>query len=164
MVNDILKRFYNHLIAILTGLKYLISPNVRITLKYPDEMLLLPDSYRGMLKLNEDICIGCGLCSQICPAKAIKFKTFEYESSMQIKRHPEVDYRRCIFCGFCADICPSKAIESTKVHDAAFYVQEELYYDITKLISGPNISPIVKTAKYVKSKIDEVRGIVYEHI
>ena len=164
MVAKIISNFYHHIRAMLTGLRYLLSPGVRITLKYPDELLLLPENYRGMLKLNNELCIGCGLCSQICPAGALSLKLFEYEQTKQIRRHPEVDYKRCIFCGFCVDICPSKALELTGIHDAAFYVGDELYYEVDRLITGPKIDLPCKKSKYVVSEIDEVRGIVYRNV
>jgi NADH-quinone oxidoreductase subunit I len=164
VVAKIISNFYYHIRAILTGLKYLFSPGIRITLKYPDELLLLPENYRGMLKLNNDLCISCGLCSQVCPAGALSLKLFEYEQTKQVKRHPEVDYKRCIFCGFCVDICPSKALELTRIHDAAFYVRDELYYEVDRLIAGPKIDLPCKKSKYVVSEIDEVKGLVYRNV
>ncbi len=163
MIIKIINNFYHHIRAILIGLKYLLSPGIRITLKYPDELPILPENYRGMLKLNNELCISCGLCSQICPAGAINLKLFEHEQTKQVGRHPEVDYKRCIFCGFCIDICPSKALELTRIHDAAFYVEDELYYEVNRLIIGPKIDPPCMRSKYVISEIDEVRGIVYRN-
>jgi Formate hydrogenlyase subunit 6/NADH:ubiquinone oxidoreductase 23 kD subunit (chain I) len=42
------------------------------TEKYPKEKLHLNDNYRGKPIFDYDACIGCGLCSRECPAKAIE--------------------------------------------------------------------------------------------
>ena len=45
-------------------------------------------------------CVGCGLCSKICPAHAIR------KSSKKI----HFDYDRCIRCYCCQEVCPEDAI------------------------------------------------------
>ncbi len=49
-----------------------------------------------------DKCIGCTLCAQICPAKAIKFTPHE--------KHV-IDKELCIKCDACRPACPENAIE-----------------------------------------------------
>ena len=53
-----------------------------------------------MLKVDKNLCIGNGLCVQICPQGAIKF----------IWGKAEIDTRRCNSCYQCVDICPQGAI------------------------------------------------------
>ena len=45
-------------------------------------------------------CVGCGLCRNICPAKAITMK----------KRRPRIDRSRCIRCFCCQEFCTHGAM------------------------------------------------------
>jgi len=55
-------------------------------------------------KVNEDQCIGCGLCVSLCPFKAIVMKKVEK------KRKAETISASCKACGICASHCPTFAI------------------------------------------------------
>jgi len=54
------------------------------------------------LKLNDDLCIGCGLCTQVCP-----HGVFELEATQVTI----VDQNACMECGACVHNCPVDAIE-----------------------------------------------------
>jgi NADH:ubiquinone oxidoreductase subunit F (NADH-binding)/NADH:ubiquinone oxidoreductase subunit E len=49
-------------------------------------------------------CIGCTICAQQCPAKAIAITPY--------KRH-EIVQERCIKCGTCRGVCPNEAVVVT---------------------------------------------------
>jgi ferredoxin len=53
------------------------------------------------LVLNEDKCIGCGLCAEVCP-----HSVFE----MQKQKAHLVDFNACMECGACVTNCPTDAI------------------------------------------------------
>ena len=53
--------------------------------------------------LKKDMCIGCGVCKNICPAKAIKIE----------KKKAVIDRKACIRCFCCQEFCPKSAM---KVH------------------------------------------------
>jgi NAD(P)H-quinone oxidoreductase subunit I len=65
-----------------------------------------PEGFRGRLKYHEDKCIGCGLCTQVCPAAAVVMR----------RNERKIDYHlfRCTFCGECVKICPVKALEFSR--------------------------------------------------
>lgn len=54
-------------------------------------------SYRA--KLDENKCIGCGVCVEKCPIEAI--------SLIDGKAHD--DEKKCIGCGVCVHHCPEEA-------------------------------------------------------
>ena len=67
---------------------------------------------RVALKLNEDYCSRCSICSSLCPFEAIK-------------RDPEtgkflLEIEKCQVCGICYSTCPAKAIDI-------------IYYDVDSL-------------------------------
>ena len=50
--------------------------------------------------VNVDECLGCGACTDACPAEAIKL-----EDGKAV-----VDEAECLECGVCDDECPAEAI------------------------------------------------------
>ena len=54
-------------------------------------------------KLKKSECVGCGLCANMCPAKAIAVR----------EKKACVDYKKCIRCFCCQEFCPKGAM---KVH------------------------------------------------
>lgn len=57
--------------------------------------------------LTPELCIGCGKCAGICPAKVITMK----------KKKPKIDTGRCIRCFCCQEFCPvgALAVERTPI-------------------------------------------------
>jgi len=53
------------------------------------------------MKINEQECIGCGACAEICPVAAI---------DAMGKYCYKIDLTRCKDCGACKDICTNGAI------------------------------------------------------
>ncbi|MBW2195057.1 MAG: 4Fe-4S binding protein [Deltaproteobacteria bacterium] len=69
---------------------------------------------RGFIRINRDLCKGCGLCITACPKQSIKMS-----ESLNIKGYHPAEYtedeksedRTCTGCALCAIMCPDVAIE-----------------------------------------------------
>jgi len=57
--------------------------------------------FKGKPIFNEEECIGCGACAQVCPASAIDLTDIPEEG----KRILQVNYTSCIYCGQCEEHC-----------------------------------------------------------
>ena len=64
------------------------------------------------LKLNEEYCGSCSICSSLCPFEAIKKDPETGKTILEIEK--------CQVCGMCYSTCPAKAIST-------------IYYDIDSL-------------------------------
>jgi len=73
------------------------------TIKYPFEPSPEPKNYRGTILYNEELCIFCDRCENICPPGAIKFEVVDIESG---KKQYNYNPYLCIYCGACVDVCP----------------------------------------------------------
>ena len=83
------------------------------TPKYPFKKPKLADDFRGQPIFDFDQCIGCGLCSRDCPAKAIEMVEVDG------KKHPQLNLSKCVFCYQCAETCPKKAIKNSAIYELA---------------------------------------------
>ena len=77
--------------------------------KVTDTDWALPDFAKRILKsifvkkpkLRKELCKGCGLCVEVCPASALALS----------ERLVEFDYRACIRCYCCQEMCPEGSIK-----------------------------------------------------
>lgn len=53
------------------------------------------------LVLEKEKCIGCTLCTEVCPHAV--FKMIEKKAAI-------IDFNACMECGACVNNCPSEAI------------------------------------------------------
>lgn len=71
----------------------------------------------GQARINESICVSCGICEKVCPYHSIIFQPIPCEQACPVgaisqdergKEH--IDESRCINCGKCLQACPFGAI------------------------------------------------------
>ncbi len=65
-------------------------------------------------KLDKQKCIGCGVCKNICPAKAIVIKD----------KKAQIDRKNCIRCFCCQEFCPKSAMKVHRTPLAALFHNE----------------------------------------
>ncbi|OGR07010.1 MAG: ferredoxin [Deltaproteobacteria bacterium RIFOXYD12_FULL_50_9] len=65
------------------------------------------------LTLNQDACIGCGICTTVCPHGVF---------TIQDHKAAIIDLNGCMECGACAGNCPSDALLVTPGVGCAAYI------------------------------------------
>ena len=86
------------------------------TTKFPKEVDSVHPNFRGILKFNEDKCICCGACSNVCPTNAREIVVDRDKGVLRNVHHAE----RCIYCGQCVRYCTvGDGIEFTTEFDTA---------------------------------------------
>ncbi|MCD6594526.1 CoB--CoM heterodisulfide reductase iron-sulfur subunit A family protein [bacterium] len=73
---------------------------------------------RKGLRVDENLCIGCGKCTDVCPieiadefnAGIIKRKAIDLASPNAIPSLYSIDENSCTRCGKCVEVCPTDAI------------------------------------------------------
>lgn len=62
---------------------------------------------KGLVRVSEERCIGCGICVQVCPIGAIR-------------QHPEKNTPLiCDLCGECVKYCPTQTLKISRVNRIA---------------------------------------------
>lgn len=65
------------------------------------------------LTLNNDACVGCGMCIDVCPHGVL---------ALEGRKARMVDRNGCMECGACAKNCPTGALTVTPGVGCAAYI------------------------------------------
>ncbi|MBP7603521.1 MAG: 4Fe-4S dicluster domain-containing protein [Spirochaetes bacterium] len=87
------------------------------TRRYPKEKREYGPGSRGMIGIDIEACIFCGLCSRRCPTGALTVR--------KDPREWEIDRLRCIFCGYCVEVCPKKCLAMANHYSPGVTVRED---------------------------------------
>lgn len=80
------------------------------------------------LRLATDLCIGCGICTLVCPHTVI---------TLVEGRAEVVDLDGCMECGACANNCPASAITVNPGVGCASYIIQVWLKGKEKASCGP---------------------------
>lgn len=102
------------------------------TSKFPFKPHQPYPSFRGQPKYDQDKCLGCLACEEICPAEAI---AHEDNTKTDAPKRVMIHYTdSCIFCGCCEDACIAdhEGIKLSNDWELAFFNRAEAFETIEK--------------------------------
>jgi len=101
------------------------------TTKFPAEAYEAPEGFRGKPQYEEDDCIGCSACAEVCPSQCIEV-TDDVTADPPMRRL-DLRYEACIFCGQCALYCTTeKGVRMTTEYDLACFDRTQAVESVEK--------------------------------
>ncbi|MBN2000424.1 4Fe-4S binding protein [candidate division KSB1 bacterium] len=92
------------------------------TTKFPAIPFEAHKAFRGKPRYNENYCVGCGTCAQVCPTRAIDIND---DKKTKI-RTLTVNYLKCMNCGQCEEKCiTEKGIVLSNEHSLAVMQKDD---------------------------------------
>jgi formate hydrogenlyase subunit 6/NADH:ubiquinone oxidoreductase subunit I len=79
----------------------------RFTTRFPAEPCVVPESYRGKPEFDDDTCIGCGACVNVCPDPACLSQIDDLQADPPVRKIT-LHHSACIFCGNCQNNCTTE--------------------------------------------------------
>lgn len=127
-----------------------------------------PERLRGKCVVDPDLCMGCGVCKNVCAANAIDISPKEDKSGYTIT----VWRNSCCLCASCRHYCPTGAMSITNdwhhahAQEDKFKVLEQHTINYEPCAScGALIRPLpLKIAKKLYSKNSEVDAETIRHL
>lgn len=133
------------------------------TTDFPNKPHIPEEGFRGKPVVDEDHCVGCETCANVCPSQAITFSDDQEKGIRVIVR----DYGKCIFCGQCEDHCiTGKGVKlSDKIFDLATFDREQLVeYQERKLLICKNCGDVITTKQHMQYLHDKLGTQAYASI
>ena len=120
------------------------------TTKFPKKSHTPFEGFRGKPEVNDEKCVGCLTCSNVCPSYAI---TVEDDKERRIRKITR-NYGKCIFCGQCQRYCITGegVILSDKIFDlSTFDKNDENVVEIQEkeLLLCENCGAVITTKEHV---------------
>lgn len=102
-----------------------------MTLEFPTESLEPVEGYRGRHVLDEERCVGCGICATMCPNEAIDLVEWKEQ------KFPEINLAKCCFCQLCEEYCPRNALNLSQEVMLSYMEKSEVVFGPEKLSQAP---------------------------
>lgn len=131
------------------------------TSKFPKEPHTPHPNFRGQPKFNEEKCVGCLACEEVCPVDAIDHKDLAEDKSNS--KRTMIHYTdTCIFCGQCEAACIAnhEGIKLSNDWELSFFDRKEAQETIEKELQLCEVCGSVITCKdhlkWISEKIGEL--------
>jgi len=101
------------------------------TSRFPFKVHVPEERFRGKPEYNEDECVGCNACSEVCPTGCIETKDI-IDSELAVRRL-DLHLDSCIFCGQCQSACITRGgIKLSSKYDLAVFDRKEAIESVEK--------------------------------
>lgn len=131
----------------------LVTP--AFTTKFPREPHIPFENFRGKPEVDDDNCVGCETCANVCPPNAITIVDNRKTGKRVIIR----DYGKCIFCGMCQEHCiTGKGVAlSDKIFDLAVFERDKIIEEQEKqLVVCKHCDAIITTDEHIHFMHDKL--------
>jgi len=115
--------------------------NKPITIQYPKQMRNFHPRFRGAVafvrdqETGKERCVGCGLCSAVCPANCLTVVPGVDEHGIRNAKIYLYDMSRCVFCALCVEVCPELALVMTHEFELSVDDRSKLVLDAEAMLA-----------------------------
>ncbi len=106
-------------------------------------------NFRGKPEVDDQHCVGCETCTNVCPSHAITFEDDRASGKRVITRN----FGKCIFCGMCQQHCiTGKGVMlSDQIFDLAVFERDKVIEKQEKdLVVCKNCQAVITTDEHIK--------------
>ncbi|MCK9265330.1 4Fe-4S dicluster domain-containing protein [bacterium] len=131
------------------------------TTEFPFKTHTPAERFRGKPEYNQDTCVGCGACFQVCPSNAIEMidTVVEGKGKRVLVQHP----KDCLFCGECERNCITETgIQLTKVFDVSYFDEKKVQSSIEhNLVVCKHCKEVIGAEKHILWTLRKLGNLAY---